>query len=114
MNEIMKNIVWSEEVQYLLEETMELIAEKIITKEKYIEICNEVQRTINSEPERYILEPFEVAYIIEEAVMIYSNKKKNTNFPLSNVEKSVELAFIKQVGRETSLEDDEYSTPSFR
>lgn len=95
MSELMENIVKSEVVQSLLEE---IIDENLVTKEKFDEICDLVQKEINSDIDRLLLEPLEVVSIIEEAILIYSSRKQGTNFPVQSVDKSVELAFQKQLG----------------
>ena len=94
MQDFMRNIVNSEVVQELLEEVRE---EQMVTPAKYEEICTLIQERINSKLEVLLLDPYEVAALVEEAIMIYSTKKNGTNFHVLSTEKSVDLAFSKLV-----------------
>lgn len=94
MRNLMRNIVNSEVVQELLEEVRE---EKMVTPAKYEEICTLIQERINSNLEVLLLDPYEVAALVEEAIMIYSTMKNGTNFHVLSTETSVDLAFSKLV-----------------
>ncbi|MDE5889374.1 MAG: hypothetical protein K2H20_05075 [Bacilli bacterium] len=103
MEELMKDIVMSDAVQDLLTDARLLIEEELINMNEYKRICIATQELIDSDS-TLLLNPIEVAMLIEEAIMIYSSKrvkndsKKEKHF--LSIEKSVQIAFRKQFGQE--------------
>lgn len=97
----MKNIVISDTVQGLVSDLLcEIEYNSLINMTEYASICRLIQATINEE--NLLLEPLEVASIIEEAVMIYSSKNVKADSKRAhhfyNAEESVKVAFKKQLG----------------
>lgn len=101
MEDFMKNIVVSDIVQELLVDLLcEIEFDSLIEKDEYIDICQLVQATINEQA--LLLEPLEIAKVIEEAVMIYSGRNVKVDSEglehFNNIPESVEIAFVKQLG----------------
>ena len=101
MENLMKDIVYSDSVQALLEDVHFCIEEGQITEKEFKNICKSVQTMIDND-KTLLLEPLQVAMLIEDALIIYNairvNREGKATRRFLNSEQSVEIAFNKQFG----------------
>lgn len=106
MENLMKDIVMSDVVQGLLEDLLFEIENGLINLPEYKVICNLIQAKID-EDTTLLLEPLEVAKIVERAVMTYSGRNVRAEFKkfrhFVKPEESVEIAFAKELGQTKEL-----------
>ncbi len=106
MNDLMKDIVMSDCVQDLLSDAIFSIEDEQISEEEYKNICTEVQKLIDSD-ETLVLEPIQIASLVEEALIIHSSRRVKADSDLSrrfnSTKASVLLAYNKLIGKKEEL-----------